>query len=49
MTIISTIFHIPGVLMLVASITYFLAAKQFAQNHLVSIGWHRMCSVSWNG
>ena len=49
MTIISTTFHMPGVLLLAVSLTLFLAAIKFTQNHLASVGWHRMSSVSWNG
>ena len=49
MTTIPTVFHMPGVFLLVISVTYFLATKQFTQNYLVSIGWNRLYSVSWNG
>ena len=49
MTTISNTFHMPGVLLFAVSITLFLAAIQFIQNHLASVGWHRMSSVSWNG
>jgi hypothetical protein len=49
MTTNSAIFHMPGVFLLAVSIALFLATKQFTQNHLASVGWHRMYSVSWNG
>jgi hypothetical protein len=49
MTRIFTIFQIPGVFVFAVSIALFLAAKQFTQNRLASVGWHRMYSVSWNG
>jgi hypothetical protein len=48
MTTNSAIFHMPGVFLLAVSIALFLA-KQFTPNHLASVGWHRMYSVSWNG
>ncbi len=48
-TTIFTTFDVPGVTLLAFSATFFLAAMQFTQLYLASIGWHKFASVSWNG
>jgi hypothetical protein len=49
MTTIYTSFQMPGVFLFSVTATLFLTAIRFIQNHMASVGWHRMFSVSWNG
>ncbi len=48
-TTLHTSFKVLGVILLITPMILFLAAKQFAQTHLASIGWHGLASIGWNG
>jgi hypothetical protein len=49
-TTIFTPFKVLGVILLAIAVALlFLAAMQFAQTHLASVGWHGMASVGWHG
>jgi len=48
-TIYITFINMSKEILCIASATFFLAAMQFAKTHLISVGWHKLASVSWNG
>ena len=48
-TTLHTSFKVLGVILLITPMLLFLAAVQFIETHLASVGWHGLASVSWNG